>query len=86
MSIHCLICGRPDNCRKAKGGDVEVKVDNQTWVLLRIYRDNLLGEKVKKQRAIEEWWVHRDCMQKFLEKQCGVTSKLNYKPKEVDVS
>lgn len=79
MSIHCLICGCPSNWRKSG----EVHVDNETWVVIKIFGDTFLDvENPTKQRAIEEWWVHRDCLQKVLEGY-GVETKLNYIPKEV---
>ena len=76
MSIHCLICGHQANWRD----DGEVKVDKKTWVVMRIYRDNLLMEKETKQKVLDYFWVHRDCIQKWLEEDCGVDTKINYTP------
>jgi hypothetical protein len=84
MSVHCMFCGHQANWRD----DGEVSIDNNTWVVLNILRDPLLGEKSKvkgkrkRSRPLEQFWGHRDCAQSWLEN-LGCETKLNYKPKRL---
>lgn len=86
MSVHCLLCGCVSNFRYDDGTNksYEVKVTNENWVTLRIFRDHLLGKEVNpsKQRPIDVLWVHRDCVDKLI-KECGVDSKIRYTPKRI---
>lgn len=61
MSTHCLSCGS-----KAPDGQGEEDEDKNTWVIMRIYNDPDYRKPAKNPRAIEEWWIHRVCMRKWL--------------------
>lgn len=78
MSIHCLICEHQDNWRD----DGEVEVDDNTWVVVKIFSDPDISKT--KLKPIEEWWVHRDCIQHWLQEDIGVETKINYEPKRLN--
>ena len=70
MSIHCLICGHQGNWRD----DGEYNEDNTTWTVMRLFPDYLVPKPKKK--AIEEWWVHTDCLKKFITERTEAESRL----------
>ena len=59
MSTHCLSCG-------SKSVDGAGEENKDTWVVLKIYNDPDYRKPSKHPREIEEWWIHRICLRKWL--------------------
>jgi hypothetical protein len=76
MSIHCLICGHQGHWRD----DGEYNETPDTWRTLVIFKDKLTekyGHLSKKERLCDIFYVHTDCLIKWLKEDCGadVTKK-----------
>lgn len=63
MSIHCGICGGPDNW--VKGVEVD-PIENEHWRVIRIGRDYLTEKYAGDRHNISEIWVHADCLKTLL--------------------